>query len=146
MKTSLIAQYLIGLGGLFITFITPIYGMVFLMAFSVILDTVFAIYWTIKLKGRRAFTSHKLFNIVPKLIMYIGCILLSFLIDKFILEGEIYDIKLLVTKLVTAVFVYIEAKSIDETSQKLGNKPFLEIIKSLFNKIKGFKKDLNDIK
>ena len=78
--------------------------------------------------------------------MYMSCILMSFLVDKYLLEGETYEIKLLMTKLVTALFVYIEAKSIDETSQKLGNKPFIDIIKSLFEKLKGLKKDLNELK
>lgn len=146
MKTSFLAHYLIALGGLFITFITPIYGMLALMTVSVYLDTFFAVYYTLKVKGRKGFTSHKLFNIVPKLFMYLGCIFVSFLVDKYLLDGEIYEIKLLVTKLVTAMFVYIEVKSIDETSQKLGNKPFIEIVKGFFSKIKGFKKDLNEIK
>jgi len=146
MKTSFFTSYFLGLGGLFLTFVTPIYGMVFLMVFSVMLDTGFAVYYTLKVKGRKAFTSHRLFNVVPKLLMYCGVILLSFFVDSFILDGEIYDIKLLVTKLVTALFVYVEIKSIDETSQKLGNKPFIEIIKNLFEKLKGFKKDLNELK
>jgi len=146
MKSSILGHYLIALGGLFITFITPIYGMLALMTASVYLDTFFAVYYVLKVKGRKGFTSHRLFNIVPKLLMYLGCIFISFLVDKYLLEGEIYEIKLLVTKLVTALFVYIEAKSIDETSQKLGNKPFLEIIKGFFSKLKGLKKDLNELK
>lgn len=145
MKNELLAKYLVAFGGLFITFITPIYGMLILMSFAVGVDTGFAIYWTLKKKGRSSFTSHKLFNVVPKTLMYMSCILMSFLVDKYLLEGETYEIKLLITKLVTALFVYIEVKSIDETSQKLGNKPFIDVIKSLFEKLKGFKKDLNDI-
>lgn len=117
-----------------------------LISFAVFLDTIFAIYYVLKKKGRKEFTSHKLFNIVPKTMMYMGVILLAFFVDKFILDGDIYDIKLLITKVVTSMFVYIEAKSIDETSQKLGNKPFIELIKTIFEKLKGFKKDLNELK
>ena len=146
MKQELYPKYVVAFGSLLITFLTPIYGMLFLVSFAVALDTIFAVYWTIKKKGRSSFTSHKLFNIVPKTLMYMGCILMSFLVDKYLLEGETYQIKLLMTKLVTGLFVYIEAKSIDETSQKLGNKPFVDIIKRLFQKLKGFKKDLNEIK
>ena len=37
-------------------------------------------------------------------------------------------------------------KSIDETSVKLGNKPFVEVIRSLMKRAKEFKKDLNELK
>lgn len=131
---------------IFIAFISPIKGMLMLISFAVFLDTCFAIYYILKKKGRKEFTSHKLFNIVPKTMMYMGVILLAFFVDKFILDGDVYDIKFLITKVVTSMFVYIEAKSIDETSQKLGNKPFIELIKTIFEKLKGFKKDLNELK
>jgi hypothetical protein len=42
--------------------------------------------------------------------------------------------------------LYIEIKSIDETSQKLGNKSFYFIIKSIISKAKDLKKDINELK
>jgi hypothetical protein len=36
-------------------------------------------------------------------------------------------------------------KSIDETSQKLGNRPFVFVLKDIIEKAKSFKKDINEI-
>ena len=145
MKNGLIINSIGVFGGLLITFITPILGMLMMMSFAIGLDTIFAVYYIIKKKGREHYSSHKLFNIVPKSAMYMGVILLAFMIDKFLLQGDIYDIKLLITKLVTGMFLYIEIKSIDETSQKLGNRPFIDVLKGFLDRLKGIKKDLNEI-
>ena len=53
---------------------------------------------------------------------------------------------LLVSKVVTIFWIYIEVKSIDETSQKLGNKSFYFTIKNLLTKLKDLKKDINEMK
>ena len=50
------------------------------------------------------------------------------------------------SKVVTIFWIYIEVKSIDETSQKLGNKSFYFTIKNLHTKLKDLKKDINEIK
>ena len=55
-------------------------------------------------------------------------------------------IKLPISKFATIFWLYIELKSIDETSQKLGNKPFIEIINNIVKWLKSFKKDINEIK
>ena len=73
-------------------------------------------------------------------------ILLAFLIDSHILEGKIFDVTNGISKTITFVWLYIEVKSIDETSQKLGNKPLWLILKELISKTKDLKKDINDIK
>jgi hypothetical protein len=41
--------------------------------------------------------------------------------------------------------IYIEIKSLDESSIKLGNKSFWVLLKEMVNKLKDIKKDLNDI-
>jgi hypothetical protein len=43
----------------------------------------------------------------------------------------------------TTLWIYIEIKSLDESSIKLGNKSFWVLLK--VNKLKDIKKDLNDI-
>ena len=130
----------------FAVFATPIYGLLVLISFAVIFDTVFAIYVSIKQRGWRSFTSTKLFNIVVKTFFYMSTILFAFLIDSHILEGKIFDVTNGITKTITFVWLYIEVKSIDETSQKLGNKPLWLILKELISKTKDLKKDINDIK
>ena len=130
---------------LFIMFITPIKGLIIIAGAFVLLDTVLGIYTNVKLKGWKSFKSSKFFNVAVKSFFYMGTILLAYLIDHYIIEGTIYDITNLCSKVVTMLWVIIEAKSIDENSVKLGNKPVLEIIRGIITKLKGFKKDFNEI-
>ena len=128
-------------------FISPINGLLFLVGLFVFSDTFFAIYASIKLNGYSSYKSHKLFNIVVKSFFYLGSVFLAFLVDKFIINSNIiYGIDLLIAKSTSLFWIYIEMKSIDETSQKLGNKPFVEIIKNIIEKGKSLKADINEIK
>ena len=130
-----------------LTFLTPIKGLLILTGIAVFLDTIFAIYTTIKLNGWQSYQSTKLFNIVVKSFFYFGSIILAFFIDTHIIEqNTIFEINLLISKAVTVFWIYIEVKSIDETSQKLGNKSFYFTIKNLISKAKDLKKDINEIK
>jgi phage-related holin len=99
----------------------------------------------VKLKGWRSFSSTKLFNIVVKTFFYMSTILLAYLIDQHIIEGSIFNVKNIISKTITFVWIYIEIKSIDETSMKLGNKSFWVILKELISKTKDLKKDINDL-
>lgn len=127
------------------TFLLPIKALILLVIGFVILDTISGVYATIKIKGKKSFRSGILFNIVPKTFLYSSTIILSFLIDKFILGGSLMGIQYLLSKGISVLWIYIEVKSIDENSQKLGYRPFLELIKELFTKLKGVKKDINEI-
>jgi phage-related holin len=129
------------------TFLTPIKGLLILAGMSVFLDTIFAIYTTIKLNGWASYQSTKLFNIVVKTFFYFGSIILGYFIDTHVIENNtLFGVNLLIAKTVTLFWLYIEVKSIDETSQKLGNKPFYNIIKNLLQKLKSLKQDINEIK
>ena len=130
----------------FLVFITPIKGLMCLIFFAVAFDTLFAIYVSIKQKGIKSFKSTKLFNIVVKTFFYMGGILFGYLIDNYIFEGKLLDINFLISKIVTFVWLYIEIKSIDETSMKFGNKSLWVIFKELVSKAKDLKKDINEIK
>ena len=130
----------------FLVFVTPIKGMVCLISFAVFLDTVFAIYVSVSQRGWSSFKSTKFFNIVVKSFFYMATILLGFLIDSYIFEGKISGIPYLVSKIVTFVWLYIEIKSIYETSQKYGNKSLWLILKDLISKTKDLKNDINEIK
>lgn len=130
-----------------VTFLAPIKGLLLLTGLVVVLDTLFAIYTTIKLNGWQSYQSTKLFNIVVKSFFYLGSIILAFFVDTHIIEkNTLFGINLLMSKVVTIFWIYIEVKSIDETSQKLGNKSFYFTIKNLLTKLKDLKKDINEIK
>jgi hypothetical protein len=136
LKTALIT---------FLVFITPIQGLIWLISFAVGFDTIFAIYVSVKQKGISSFSSTKLFNIVVKTFFYMGSIILAFMVDKFIFEDKIYDIPFLSSKIITTIWLYIEIKSIDETSMKLGNKSLWVLFREVISKGKGLKKDINDL-
>ena len=120
--------------------------MVGLILLFVMLDTFTAIYVAVKKSGWDAFQSHKLFNIVPKIFLYCTTIALALVIDINILENGIMDIERVASKTITMVWIYIEVKSIDENSQRLGNKSIWAIIKEILFKVKDLKKNINDIK
>ena len=129
------------------TFLTPIKGLLIITGMAVLLDTIFAIYTTIRLNGWKSYQSTKLFNIVVKSFFYLGSIVIAYFIDTHIVEkNTIFGINLLISKATTIFWLYIELKSIDETSQKLGNKPFLDIVNGIVKWLKSLKKDINEIK
>lgn len=128
-----------------LTILAPIGVFISTIGVFVIADTILAIYTTIKLNGLKSFRSNKLFNIVVKSFFYMGAIILAFLLDKFIFEGSIFGISLLMSKAMTLLFCFIELKSLDETSIKLGNKSIWVLFRELFAKGKELKKDLGDI-
>jgi hypothetical protein len=130
---------------IFLSFITPIKPLVLLVVGMVILDTITGVYAVLKLKGRKSFRSGVLFNIVPKTLLYSATILLSFFIDTFIFGSLLFGIQHLLSKSCSLLWVYVEVKSIDENSQKLGNRPFFDIVKEFFRKMKNIKKDINDV-
>ena len=150
MKQDLTTYLIIFLKTLLVliaTILAPIKGLLLVTGMAVFLDTGFAIYTTITLNGWKSYQSTKLFNIVVKSFFYLGSIVLAYFIDTHIVEkNTLFGINLLISKAVTIFWLYIECKSIDETSQKLGNKSFYFTIKNLMTKAKDLKKDINEIK
>jgi hypothetical protein len=137
---------IIGLLLSFFAIFAPIHGLILLLTMLVGIDTIFAIYVAIKLRGRHAFKSNKLFNIVIKTFFYVGSLLILFLIDKFIFEGSLFGISFLLAKASALFWCYVELKSVDETSMKLGNRSFWVILTEGIRKYHSVKKDLSDTK
>ena len=129
----------------FCALLLPVKPLVLIAVCIVLLDTAVGVYAVIKKEGRKSFRSGKLFNMIPKIFFYSFSIVLAFLIDKFIFSGILLSIPFLLSKSVCVLAVTIEVISIDENSQKLGNRPILDIIKNLVIRLKGFKKDLNEL-
>ena len=128
------------------TILTPIHGMLITMFLFVLSDTVIGIYTTVKTKGWKSFSSHKLFNIVPKMFLYLGTIILTYLVNFHILNFSILGIDLVFCKTITMLWVYVELKSIDESIVKLGYRSIWVIFKEALFKIKDIKKDISDIR
>ena len=144
--SSLVWGYIISLLTTIVGFLLPAKVFLLIIGMVVAMDTIVGIYTTIKLRGRKSYQSTKLFNLAVKTFFYGGSICFLYCIDYFIVGVDgVFGISLISTKAATLFFVYIECKSMDEKSQKLGNEPFYKIVKNLLNRLKEFKKDLNEI-
>ena len=129
-----------------LTFLMPVQGMILLIIGFVALDTIFGIKAVVKMKGWKHVRSGELFNIAPKLFFYIGSTILLFMVDTHIFDGTIFGIANLLSKSISMVFIFNEAKSINENRMKLGKKDLVIITKELLTFAKTFKKDINQIK
>ena len=108
-------EYILAIFISLLTILAPIKAFIVTIGLFVLADTILAIYMTIKLNGIKSFHSNKLFNVVVKTFFYMGAILLVFLLDKYIFDGSMFGVKLLMAKAMTLLFCYIELKSLDET-------------------------------
>jgi len=72
-------------------------------------------------------------------------IMLAHTISIFIFGGATLGIPDLLPKMLAMLWCYIEIKSLDESSMKLGHRSFWVILREFFTKVKSLKKDLNDI-
>lgn len=124
------------------TFLTPIRGLLSLLFLFILLDTIVGIYVSIKTKGWRSFQSVILRKgIGAKLLFYLGTTILAFMIDKYIVGATAFGIRYLLSKSITSLWIYVEVKSLDETSMKLGNRSIWVILKELIKKIAGIKNE-----
>lgn len=127
------------------TFLMPIQGLLLLMILFISIDTCFGIYSTVKRKGWKSYKSSNLFNLVVKSFFYLSSIILAFLIDKYIFQTTLFGVPCFVSKSMALVWIYIEIKSIDETSVKLGNRSIWVILKEMVAKAAELKKDLKSV-
>lgn len=130
----------------FCTLILPIKPLILIMVAMVFLDTITGIWTCIKIDGKKSFKSHKLFNIIPKIVFYSLAILISFLMDKYVFGEKLFQIEYFLSKMVCVIAVFIESVSINENSMKMGNKSIIEVIKNLITGLKGIKKDITELK
>ena len=128
-----------------LTFLAPIKGILVLLVMFIVIDTAFAIYTSIKLNGKKSFSSTKLFNIVIKSFFYLSTVIMAFGADVFICGGSLFGIVHLLSKAMCVFWMYIEVKSLDETNMKLGNKSFWVLIREIMGKYKSIKKDIKKI-
>ena len=128
------------------TFLAPIQGLMILLISFILFDTIMAIYISIKMKGIKSFKSALLRKgMTSKVFLYLGSVIISYLVDLYVMNGTTFGIKLLLSKLLTSIWCYAELKSCDENSIKLGNRSFFVILKEFFQKITGYKDDIKKI-
>lgn len=103
-----------------------------------LLDIGMGVFLVYKLK-EESFRWSRFFEGFLKMFIYSFFIGIGFIVSEKILGGNLFEIKHLVPKAITMLFVVLEVQSIDKKSQRLGNKPTLEVIRGVIKVVKEFK-------
>ncbi len=126
----------------------PIYGILVAVGTSIILDTFTGIFKSIKLNGWSSIRSKRLSHIVSKMLLYEICVLLLFVIDKFILNEFIFrwlGIDFMFTKICAILLIFIELVSIKENIEEAYDIKIWEILKKAFLRAKEVKDNVDDL-
>jgi hypothetical protein len=128
-------------------FFLPITGILFLIAFAILVDTITGIWKSKKLKIK--ITSRGLSAVISKLLLYEIAVILFYLIDRFILNDIIltfFSVPLMLTKILALVLVSIEVMSINENYEAVRGINMWTAMKNLFSRARDIKKDIDTIK
>jgi hypothetical protein len=142
-----ILDYLKALSISTLSFFLPIVPLILLVGLFILCDTILGIWAAIK-RGERI-TSRKLGNIVPKMLLYQGAVLVGYVLDHLLL-GEfvnyVFNIDMLITKLIAMTLIFIESVSLNENMECITGKNIFKSFKDMITrtaKIKGQIKDLD---
>jgi len=128
-------------------FLMPISGLLFLVGFVIVLDTVTGIWKSIKNKTK--ITSRGLSAIISKMLLYEVTVILFYMIDHFILNNiilQFFSVQLLLTKVLALILVSIEVMSINENYKAVKGLDLWQAMKNLFARAKDIKKDIDEIR
>jgi hypothetical protein len=142
-----IKQYIIQLLAVIGAFFLPISGILFLIGFAIVIDTLTGIWKAKKLKIK--ITSRGLSAIISKLMLYEVAVILFYLIDRFILNDIIltfFSVPLMLTKILALVLVSIEVMSISENYKAVKGIDLWQAMKLLFARARDIKQDIDTIK
>ena len=153
MKTQLailllsIQTNLLTLISIITAFFMPISGILFLVGFLILIDTITGIWKAKKLK--QAITSRKLSAIVSKLALYECAVIMLFCIDFWILDAivlKFFSVPLMVTKITALTLCSIELISISENYKVIYGINIWQSLKNLLKRGAELKDDVDKIK
>lgn len=101
-----------------LTILTPVQPLVIIAILSIILDTCFGIWRSVRKSGWKSIRSRRLSHTISKTLLYSGAIVFVFLLEKYVIAdilAHFISIDLLMTKAFTFFCVYTEIKSINES-------------------------------
>lgn len=139
-------QYL--LASLLLLFV-PIYGLLIAVGTAIILDTFTGIFKSIKLNGWRSVKSRRLSHIVSKMMLYEICILLLFVMDKFVLNEFVkhaFGFEFMFTKICAILLMFIELVSVKENIEEAFNIDIWKMLKTALSRAKEINSDIKEIK
>jgi hypothetical protein len=128
-------------------FFMPISGILFLVGFLILIDTITGIWKAKKLK--QAITSRKLSAIISKLALYEVAVIMLYLIDYWILDAivlKFFSVPLMVTKITALTLCSIELISISENYKIIYGLNIWESLKNLLKRGAELKDDVDKIK
>jgi hypothetical protein len=132
----------------FILFFVPIYGLLISVGAAIVLDTVTGVYKSIRLEGWRSIRSRKLSNVISKMALYEVCIILLFVIDKYVLNEFVkhaFGFEFMFTKICAILLIFTELVSIKENIEETFKIDIWKLLKGTFNRAKEIKSDINEI-
>jgi hypothetical protein len=128
-------------------FFLPISGILFLVGFAIMVDTLTGLWKAKKLKI--PITSKKLSSVISKMMLYETAVIGFYLIDFWILNDIIlkfFSVPLMLTKILSLVLVSIEVMSINENYKAVKGIDIWQGMKNLFARAKEIKTDINGIR
>lgn len=128
-------------------FLMPISGLLFLVGFVIVLDTITGVWKSIKNKTK--ITSRGLSAIISKMLLYEVTVILFYMIDHFILNNiilQFFSVQLLLTKVLALILVSIEVMSINENYKAVKGLDLWQAMKNLFARAKDIKKEVDEIR
>jgi hypothetical protein len=126
----------------------PIYGLLIAVGTAIALDTFTGIFKSIKLTGWCSIRSRILSNIISKMALYEVCILLLFVIDKFVLNEFIskwFGFQYMFTKICAILLIFIELVSIKENIEATFKVDIWKLLKKAFLRAKELKSNVTDL-
>jgi hypothetical protein len=128
-------------------FLMPISGLLFLVGFVIVLDTITGVWKSIKRKV--PITSRGLSAIISKMLLYEVTVIMFYMIDQFILNHiilQFFSVELLLTKVLALILVSIEVMSINENYKAVKGLDLWQSMKNLFARAKDIKKEVDEIR
>ena len=127
----------------------PVYGLLIAVGTAIILDTFTGVFKSVKLDGWKSIRSRKLSNIVSKMMLYEVCVLLLFLMDKYLLNEFVirsFGIEYMFTKICAILLIFIELVSVKENIEEAYKIDIWAMLKKLLSRAKEINSDIKDLK
>ena len=128
------------------SFFLPIYGILILIFFCIVFDTITGI-WKAK-KTKTPVTSRRLSAIISKVLLYEATVMLFYLMDYYLLNDIVmtfFSVQLLTTKILALVLVSIEVISINENYKAVKGIDLWASLKNFFARAKEETSDFKNI-
>ena len=125
-------------------FFAPIKGIIVIVALSTMIDTGFGV-WRAKKLGEKLSSKAFRSGLVPKLLSYVGTVMMVYGSDVFIINSlvsNIVDVEFMATKVIALTLIINEAKSIDESFEAVKGYSLIAKLLEIINNLKDVKKQL----